>query len=68
MYVDVLECLLECLTKDDINAQNSSGNTAMHWAALNGHVDVVKRLAASGADPTVCFRVHHHRLTSTITR
>jgi ankyrin repeat protein len=36
-----------------LNAQNSSGNTALHWAALNGNLDAVKVLLEEGADPTI---------------
>ena len=33
-----------------LNLSNSSHNTALHWAALNGHLDAVKILVAAGAD------------------
>jgi len=36
-----------------VNHQNVSGNTPLHWAALNGHVEIVKALVKAGADPTV---------------
>jgi hypothetical protein len=36
-----------------INAQNEAGNTALHWAALNGHLDAVKVLMEQGCDPTI---------------
>lgn len=36
-----------------LNLQNSSGNTPLHWAALNGHLPAVKLLIEAGADPTV---------------
>jgi uncharacterized protein len=36
-----------------INAQNKAGNTALHWAALNGHLESVKVLLEEGADPTI---------------
>ncbi|KAI1135601.1 ankyrin [Hypoxylon sp. FL0543] len=35
-----------------INWQNSFGNTALHWACLGGHLDVVKLLLSRGASPT----------------
>ena len=36
-----------------INAQNEAGNTALHWAALNGHLEAVKVLLENGGDPTI---------------
>jgi uncharacterized protein len=36
-----------------VNAQNQAGNTALHWAALNGHLEAVKVLLEHGADPTI---------------
>lgn len=33
-----------------LNQQNREGNTPLHWAAYNGHLDVVKLLLAGGAD------------------
>ena len=36
-----------------LNLQNTSGNTPLHWAALNGHLPAVKLLIEAGADPTV---------------
>ena len=32
---------------------NHSGNTPLHWAALNGHLEAVKLLVAAGADPSI---------------
>lgn len=34
-----------------VNLPNEQGNTALHWASLNGHLDAVKTLLAHGADP-----------------
>lgn len=42
-----------------INQQNSAGNTALHWAALNGHLDCVKVLLDAGADPTIKNKAGH---------
>ena len=36
-----------------VNHTNVSGNTPLHWAALNGHIEVVKALFLAGADPTI---------------
>ena len=36
-----------------LNLQNASGNTPLHWAALNGHLPAVKLLVEAGADPTI---------------
>lgn len=32
-----------------LNSQNKAGNTALHWAALNGHLPSVKVLLENGA-------------------
>lgn len=36
-----------------VNHRNHSGNTPLHWAALNTHLECVKALVESGADVTV---------------
>ena len=36
-----------------LNLQNASGNTPLHWAALNGHLPAVKLLIDAGADAMV---------------
>lgn len=35
-------------TDSAVNLQNEGGNTALHWAALNGHLDVIKLLVEVG--------------------
>jgi len=43
--------------------RNSSGNTPLHWAALNGHLDIVKLLIEKGgAEPTVANNAGHNVL------
>jgi uncharacterized protein len=36
-----------------VNHMNLSGNTALHWACLNGHLGAVKALVNAGADPWI---------------
>ena len=42
-----------------LNSQNKAGNTALHWAALNGHLEAVKVLIEEGADPTITNQRGH---------
>lgn len=42
-----------------ISQQNSAGNTALHWAAVNGHLESVKALLDAGADPTIKNKAGH---------
>lgn len=42
-----------------INAINAAGNTPLHWAALNGHLECVKLLMHSGADITIFNKAGH---------
>ncbi|KAI0449420.1 ankyrin repeat-containing domain protein [Xylaria acuta] len=36
-----------------IDGQNTFGNTALHWACLGGHLDIVKLLLSRGASPAI---------------
>lgn len=54
---EILNILLQKLSTADvslrtavINHRNYSGNTALHWAALNTHLECVKALVEAGAD------------------
>ena len=47
-----------------MDLQNASGNTPLHWAALNGHLDVVKALVGAGADVTVLNKAGHDAVYS----
>lgn len=42
-----------------INAVNEAGNTPLHWAALNGHLESVKFLIQYGADVTIINQAGH---------
>lgn len=42
-----------------LNLQNQSGNTPLHWAALNGHLEAVKILIAAGANLSVRNKAGH---------
>lgn len=42
-----------------LNSQNKAGNTALHWAALNGHLEAVKVLLEEGSDPTITNQRGH---------
>lgn len=42
-----------------LNTQNASGNTPLHWASLNGHLEAVKLLIDAGADPTMINKAGH---------
>ncbi|KAJ5199257.1 hypothetical protein N7491_000187 [Penicillium cf. griseofulvum] len=54
---EILKTLLQKLLSADasqrtalVNHRNNSGNTPLHWAALNAHLECVKALVEAGAD------------------
>jgi hypothetical protein len=66
LNIDVLKLLLEPVSQkttapasSPINAVNEAGNTPLHWAALNGHLECVKLLIQSGADITIFNKAGH---------
>ena len=55
--LDIVKYIVEQLSKLDdkkrielINTKNDQGNTPLHWAALNGNLEVVEILVKSGSD------------------
>lgn len=54
MCIEILSFLLQSLDeparKTLLNHRNHSGNTPLHWAALNTHLECVKALVEAGAD------------------
>lgn len=61
--LDVIKLLLSTSTDkprpEFLNAVNEAGNTPLHWAALNGHLESVKLLINSGADVTIVNQAGH---------
>lgn len=64
MTTEILNYLLQTLrsqpeqqqqqqTQVIVNHRNLSGNTALHWAALNTHLECVKALVEAGADISI---------------
>lgn len=55
--VDVLRVILQPLPDETrqelLSRRNASGNTAAHWAAMNGQLDAVKLLVEAGADTSL---------------
>lgn len=58
--LEILNTLLQKLSTLDVaqrtafvNHRNHSGNTPLHWAALNTHLECVKGLVEAGADVAI---------------
>jgi uncharacterized protein len=48
VMIEIIRLLLKY--PQSISPQNSAGNTPLHWACLNNHVETVKLLVQEGAD------------------
>lgn len=64
MNLDCVEYLLQLIAANPtlqplVNAKNESGNTPLHWAALNGQLEVVKLLCEAGAEPLMKNEAGH---------
>ena len=54
--LEIIEFIIEKLGSSlerVINIQNDSGNTPLHWSALNGHEKVAELLIKNGANGKV---------------
>ncbi|KAE8038106.1 hypothetical protein FH972_010648 [Carpinus fangiana] len=49
----MLKEFLGLLSEQDLNAFNEEKNTPLHWACLNGHIEVVKKLILARANVSV---------------
>ena len=50
-HPDLLDFLLPLLPPAIISAQNNSGSTALHWAALNSHLNIAQKLVQYPSGP-----------------
>lgn len=48
-------CMTECLieNKANIHTADEQSRTALHWAAVNNHVEIARYLAHHGADVNI---------------
>ena len=49
--MEVVEKLIQA--GEDINSKDDRGDTPLHHASRNGHVEVITALLAAGADKTI---------------
>lgn len=52
-FIDILEYLLPIIPPSLLSAQNSSGSTALHWAAVNSHLEAAQKLVGFPQGPGV---------------
>lgn len=60
--LDIVKYIIEQLATLDnkvelVNTKNEEGNTPLHWAALNGNLEVVEVLVKNGGDCKVKLRL-----------
>ena len=48
---EILDYVVPLLPPSLLSAQNAAGSTALHWAALNSHLDAAKRLVNAPGGP-----------------
>ncbi|BBH02389.1 ankyrin repeat family protein [Prunus dulcis] len=53
---------------NDLNATNEEMNTPLHWACLNGHVEVVRKLIFAGANLSVLNSYERTPIDEAVTR
>ncbi|KAF7328993.1 Ankyrin repeat-containing protein P16F5.05c [Mycena venus] len=52
-HADVLDYLLPIVPPTLLSARNSAESTPLHWAALNSHLDIVKKLVQFPGGPGI---------------
>jgi ankyrin repeat protein len=48
LLAEMLKEFLGLLSEQDLNAFNEEKNTPLHWACLNGHIEVIITFPTSG--------------------
>lgn len=57
--LDVVNFILDNLDVVDLNAVDVDQQTALHHAAIGGHLEIVEKLVHLGAIPTVIDKVNN---------
>lgn len=53
IFIDLLDYLLPIVPPALLSAQNSAESTPLHWAAVNSHLDVMKKLVQFEGGPGI---------------